>query len=183
MMNAPNNDVHGEQDVQETALPPPFPQNMADSEGAVRVEPQIQMIAIAIEQRYYGIKAGSVREILKVPKISWVPWAPPFVIGVMTLRGEIQAVMDLKFFLHGTWSQISQHSRIILAESRELMAGFLVDDMLDIINVPVRKFLPITDSDNMAEQRYIEGQIPWNDVILAVLDLDTLLQSVVVNQG
>lgn len=146
-------------------------------------EPRVQVIIVALDGQLYGMKILSVREILKVSKITWVPWTPKFIIGVISLRGDIQSVVDLKFFLQLGVSRLSERSRIILVESKELVTGLLVDEMVDIIDVPVRTFLPLSESNMAVAQRYIEGKFPWKEKMVTLLNVDTLLQGVVVNQG
>jgi purine-binding chemotaxis protein CheW len=143
----------------------------------------LQVVVISLNGELYGIKIFAVREILKVKKITWVPCTPESIVGVISVRGDIQAIMDLKHFLQLGFSQITDNSRIILVESQEFVAGLLVDEMVDIIEVPESKFLPLTESTMSIPQKYVEEKFPWNDQSITLLNVDTLIQGVVVDQG
>lgn len=145
--------------------------------------PHVQIVVVTLDHALYGIKILAVREILKVPKITWVPWTPEYVIGVISVRGEIQSVVDLKQFLQIGVSRVSEQSRILLVESADLVAGFLVDAMVEIIHVPVASFVPSAESNVTGILRYVEGTLPWNERVVSLLNIDLLLQGVVVNQG
>jgi purine-binding chemotaxis protein CheW len=142
-----------------------------------------QIVVVSLNGEFYGIRIASVREILKVKKITRVPCTPEFIVGVIGVRGDIQAVMDLKQFLQLGSSQITEQSRIILVESQDIIAGLLVDEMVDIIEVPESQFLPLTESTIGAPQQHIEGKFPWNDHLITLLNVDRLIQGVVVDQG
>lgn len=91
--------------------------------------------------------------------------------------------MDLKHFLQFGFSQISENSRIILVESGELITGLLVDEMVDIVEIPASSFLPLVESCVNVAQKYVEGKFSWNENTIALLNIDTLIQGFVVDQG
>jgi chemotaxis signal transduction protein len=115
----------------------------------------LQVVVISLNGELYGIKIFAVREILKVKKITWVPCTPESIVGVISVRGDIQAIMDLKHFLQLGFSQITDNS----------------------------KFLPLTESTMSIPQKYVEEKFPWNDQSITLLNVDTLIQGVVVDQG
>jgi purine-binding chemotaxis protein CheW len=168
---------------EEPDMPQEGPNKSEDIQESDVGGPQVQIVVVSIEQHLCGIKILAVREIVKVPKITWVPWTPEYVIGVINIRGDLHSVVDLKQFFQLGTSQVSKQSRIIIAESDDLVAGFLVDDMLDIIDVPVASFLPMTELQNSGIRGYVEGTFPWNETEVFLLNIDMLLQGVVVNQG
>jgi len=160
-----------------------FLQKLKESRAPETEEPRVQIVVVALNQARYGIKIFSVREILKVKKITWVPCTPECIIGVISVRGEIQAVIDLKHFLQFGFSQITEHSRIILVESKEFVAGVLVDEMVDILDVPQSNFLPLTESNLNVAPKYVAGKFSWKETMITLLNIDMLIQEVVVNQG
>jgi purine-binding chemotaxis protein CheW len=158
-------------------------QKLKEAEKPETEESYFQIVVVSLNGEFYGIRIPSVREILKVKKITRVPCTPEFIVGVIGVRGDIQAVMDLKQFLQLGSSQITEQSRIILVESQDIVAGLLVDDMVDIIEAPESQFLPFTESTIGAPQQHIEGKVPWNDHLITLLNVDRLIQEVVVDQG
>jgi purine-binding chemotaxis protein CheW len=60
------------------------------------MEKELQVVGFRIGNETYGVRIGSVREIVRVPDITSVPSAPDTVEGVINLRGKIIPVMDLR---------------------------------------------------------------------------------------
>ena len=60
------------------------------------MEKDLQVVGFRIGDETFGVKIGSVREIVRVPEITSVPNAPDTIEGVINLRGKIIPVMDLR---------------------------------------------------------------------------------------
>lgn len=157
-------------------------QRLKESDPSEHEEPHSQIVVIAFDGEYYGIRIFSVLEILKVPKITWLPCSPDYIAGVISVRGNIQSVVTLKAFLKLGTSHITEQSRIILVESGELVTGLLVDEMLDILEVPESAMHPLTEQAKTLASRYLEGKLRWADRTITILHIDTIVQAVVVDQ-
>ncbi len=157
-------------------------QQLKASETPKTEETYFQIVVIALNGELYGIKILAVREILKFVNITWLPCTPDYITGVISVRGDIQSVVDLKYFLQIGQSSIIGQNRIILAESGELVTGLLVDEMVDILNIPESALLPITETHMKIAYNYIEGKISWNEKMITLLNIDEIIRGVVVEQ-
>jgi purine-binding chemotaxis protein CheW len=142
----------------------------------------VQVVVVAVCRELYGFKIFSVREILKMQKLTWVPCTPEWLIGVISVRGDVQIVVDLQYLLQRGLSQIAETSRIVLVEALDVTAGFLVEEMLDILDVPEENLLPLADTATTLPPRYIVGKFPWNDQMVTLLDVEAIVREVSVNQ-
>lgn len=86
-------------------------------------------IALRVRARWFLIPRTEVREILLRPRLTRVPGAKPFLIGVANLRGALLPVTDLGVL----WGEeaIPEHhrQRVLVLNSRHIPAGFLVDEV------------------------------------------------------
>ena len=144
---------------------------------------RVQVVAVSVQQAVYGIRIDTVREILRVRKITWIPWTPEYVIGILNVRGEMLSIVDLRLFLQHGASDVTDGSRIIVIESKDLVAGLLVDAMVDILEIPIAAFHPLADGIDHDDRVCAVGQLCWQDMTLTLLDSDRLLQGIVVNQA
>ncbi|MFI5299478.1 MAG: chemotaxis protein CheW, partial [Polyangiales bacterium] len=86
----------------------------------------------------YAVPISCVKEILKPPPITDVPRAPADVLGVISVRGRIVTVRDLRRRLHLPEAPLSRKSRILLAELPEQpgetieRVGLYVDEVLQV---------------------------------------------------
>ncbi|GAK60249.1 CheW protein [Candidatus Vecturithrix granuli] len=157
-------------------------QQLKQAEVSEIEEPPVQFVVISLNGGLYGMRILAVREILKVPHITRLPCAPAYILGVISVRGDVHAVVDLKMFLHLEASHVTEQSRIMLVESGDLVAGLLIDDMVDIIDAPETSLLPLNDGSFSVIQQYMEGKLPWNEQLITILQLEAIIQNIVVDQ-
>ncbi len=55
----------------------------------------MNIVPIEIGDRVYGFEVSDVREILATPEVTYVPFAPHWVVGLANVRGEIVTVVSL----------------------------------------------------------------------------------------
>ncbi len=126
-------------------------QRILDEQGASEPGLQPETNAMADEQfiifrlgnQDYGIPIAAVNEIARPPEhITRLPKSPPFIDGVMSLRGSVVPIVDLRrrFDLNGT-EQLGS-SRILILAIGGVTAGFLVDSVSKIMNVPIDDIYP-----------------------------------------
>ena len=157
-------------------------QTLKESDPSLCEEPKSQIVIIAFDDTYYGINISSVLEILKVPSITWLPCSPDYIAGVISVRGNIQALINLKAFLKFGVSHVREQSRIVLVESGELTAGLLIDEMLDILDISRNAILPPSEQGRNLEKRYLEGTLEWDERAIEILNIDAILQAVAIEQ-
>uniref|UniRef100_A0A7V4TZG7 CheW-like domain-containing protein n=1 Tax=Candidatus Caldatribacterium saccharofermentans TaxID=1454753 RepID=A0A7V4TZG7_9BACT len=90
-------------------------------------------IAFEIDQETYAVPVGTVREIVRVPELTRVPLAPPYVEGVANLRGEILPVVSLRKRLGLEEKPLDELSRVVVFEKGGDIVGAIVDRMAEAI--------------------------------------------------
>lgn len=94
----------------------------------------------AVEQTWVGLRfsvAGhwllapqdNVREILTLPNYSRIPNARSWMLGLANVRGSLLPIVDLRALLLGEPGEIKDNSRVLVLESDDVPAGFLVDNV------------------------------------------------------
>ena len=81
--------------------------------------------------RTYGCDTAAVREIVPFRRCTRLPGAPPYVCGLVNLRGTIVTVLDLGLRLGGPAVSRDEGS-VILVEQGGRVVGLGVDAMLDV---------------------------------------------------
>jgi purine-binding chemotaxis protein CheW len=94
---------------------------------------RVEYLAFLLATETYAIEIGTIVEILKPLPITEVPRADPGVVGVMSVRGRLVTVVDLKrrFRLTRTFS-MNKKSRILLVEAADEQIGLLVDEVIQV---------------------------------------------------
>ena len=95
--------------------------------------PRVEYLAFRLGTDTYAVPIGEVREILKLPPVTEVPRAPSDVLGVVSVRGLLVTVVDLKQRLRVAPADITKRGRILLVMGAENeIIGLYVDEVLQV---------------------------------------------------
>lgn len=124
----------------------------------------------------YGIKIEQVQEIRTLESITRIPKTKPHVRGVTNLRGKIISIIDVKEKLGFTSSEITPGSRILVAEVREILTGLLVDEVDQVIRIPLGNIE--SKPSGTSDSQYVQGIAKMQDRLIIILDLEKLLDEI-----
>lgn len=90
-----------------------------------------QWLLLELEAGLYGVPGSAVREIVPHRPVTRLPGAPPFVRGIMNLRGQLVTTVDLSERLTGAPAPAAEGSTVIV-QSGERLLGLFVPDVRDV---------------------------------------------------
>ncbi|MFC5472037.1 chemotaxis protein CheW [Cohnella suwonensis] len=96
---------------------------------------ELKVIVFTLAHEEYGIEVDKVRTIERMMPITRVPKTPPFVKGVVNLRGIVIPVIDLRGRFGLAETEFTDNSRIIIVAANDLEVGFIVDSANDVMDV------------------------------------------------
>ena len=137
--------------------------------------PVTQWVTFSLEEETYGIDVMRVQEVLPMSEIAPVPGAPPYVLGIINLRGNVVTVIDTRMRF-GLPSRESDHaSRIVVIETGDQVAGILVDSVAEVINVREDEVDTAPNVGNEDASKYIYGVVSRGEELLIMVDVNKLL--------
>ncbi len=139
-------------------------------------EQTLQIIVFRLSREWYGVEITKVKEVIKVGKITYLPSSPEHIAGIVNLRGKILSVTDLKTIFSLSHEEPTDKTRIIAVEAGMLETGFLVDEVVESIEVPVSKIEPALLTLPAEEAEYIEGQCKMDNKLIALLSVEKVLE-------
>lgn len=83
----------------------------------------------------YGVEAQSVLEIFSLPELTPIAQAPRDIIGVVNLRGDILAVMDLNLRFGYRQLEYCLTDSVIVVEWQKLRVGIIVNQVQEVYNI------------------------------------------------
>jgi purine-binding chemotaxis protein CheW len=92
----------------------------------------LHLVTFALANERYGIEARHVRAVARLSDYTPVPGAPDFLLGVMNLRGEVLAVVDLRKFLGAAVRGVSDLSRVLVLGADRAEFGILADEAHEV---------------------------------------------------
>jgi purine-binding chemotaxis protein CheW len=96
-----------------------------------------QVVIFRLDKEEFGAPIASVQEIVRVPdNLVRVPNSPPFVEGVINLRGTVLPVIDLRLRLGLSPVERSDRQRIVVFLISDVRTGFIVDQVAEVLRIP-----------------------------------------------
>lgn len=138
------------------------------------IEQEVQLVVFSLGEEEYGVPVGQVQEIIRMAAITQVPKAPPFVEGVINLRGRVIPVVDLKRLFSLGQNSHDDRSRIIVVEVGDQTVGLTVDDVSEVLRLPVGTIDPppaVAGGDGS----FLTGVGKLEQRLLMLLDLEKLM--------
>jgi len=99
----------------------------------------VDVVEFELGGERYALDIQLVREIVEMMQITPIPRAPPYISGVINLRGEITNIMNLNTLLGLANQQIRDNQKIIVLVPEAAggsNVGIIVDDVSSVLQVP-----------------------------------------------
>ncbi len=122
----------------------------------------------------YGIAIRYVTEIIGIQNITEVPDMPPFIKGVINLRGRVIPVMDVRARFELSLRDYDDRTCIIVVNIEDKTVGLVVDKVNEVVDIKENQIEPPPKSKSGATN-YIHGIGKINDEVKILLDINRLL--------
>ncbi len=140
-------------------------------------EELLQLVSFKIGDAEFGVDILKVQEINKMMELTVVPNTPPFVEGVVNLRGRIIPVLNLRSRLGLEVKEYDAETRIIVVELEDKTIGFIVDEVNEVLRIPKSITEPPPQVISGVESDYITAIGKLEDRLLILLDLTKILST------
>jgi len=90
----------------------------------------LEIIQFRLAGETYGIASAFVREVYPLKDITPLPGTPPFVLGIINVRGQILSVVDLKVFFNLPQKGLGDLNKVIILCNDRMEFGILADAIL-----------------------------------------------------
>jgi len=131
----------------------------------------------------FGIDANQVQEVARVGDMTPVHHAPPYVVGIRNLRGRIVTVIDLRARLELGRVAEGPDNRILIVDVHGEPLGLLVDRVADAVSASAAALTPAPPNLHGVQSQNLRGVCRGIDRLVALLNLDTLLQTFEKNEA
>jgi purine-binding chemotaxis protein CheW len=151
----------------------------AGSSPTVVEDDATQYLTFLVADEYYAIAILDVKEIIEVGQTTRVPMTPAYIRGVINLRGSVVAVVDLRARLAKGRCELTKRSCIVLVEvearSERQLIGMLVDEVKEILEIPVSHLQPAPDFGTDIRTDFIQAMGRVDEEFMILLDINHVL--------
>jgi len=144
-------------------------------------EGTIQYLTFVCAGEEYGVEILCVQEIKGWEGVTRVPYTPPYLLGVMNLRGVIVPVIDLRLRFGLAQRAAGGSTVVIVVRVRdargEKTAGIVVDAVSEVYSVAPDSIKPTPDVGSVADAACVRGLTTVESKMVMLLDIDRLVTS------
>ncbi len=137
--------------------------------------PTTQWVSFTIEGETYAVDVLKVQEVLKQVDIAPVPGAPPYILGIINLRGNVVPVLDTRKRMGLPPQSYDESTRIIILDVDEDSVGIVVDSVAEVEEVSDDAIDTAPGASNDEGSRFIQGVVSTGENLLILLDVERLI--------
>jgi purine-binding chemotaxis protein CheW len=143
-------------------------------------EALLEYLCFRVSHELYAVNILEIKEIIKPREWTEVPRAPHFVCGVISLRGVIIPVFDMRLRLGLPEVASTGKERIIVVRDKEGFCGILVDEVIQVVRIPVTSIEPAPAVLEGIDRDFVLGIGRQDGNMLILLSLENILDLTIV---
>lgn len=133
-------------------------------------------LSFNIGKELFAINVLKVLEVLQKQKITPVPNAPEYILGIINFRGEVVPVFDTrqKFNLRST-NDTNSFAVVILdmvKNNESFRIGATVDKVKDVITINDEDVKPVPPMSSSFNAEFLSGIVRLQDEFMLLFDVD-----------
>ena len=136
-------------------------------------------ITFFLDKEEYGVEISKVREIIGIMDITSTPNTPPYIKGVLNLRGKVIPVVDMRLKFSMEEVPYSERTCIIVMElinnAKTTLIGGLVDTVSEVLHVNAEDIEEAPSFGVNVNTDAILGMAKINNKVKILLDIDKVL--------
>ena len=142
---------------------------------------QLQYLTFSLSDEMFAIGILSIREIIEYGHITEVPMVPPFIRGVINLRGSVVPVIDLSVRFGRQAADITKRTCIVIIEianpagNQHHQMGIVVDAVSEVLEIPSPDIEPPPAFGSRIRTDFISGMGKVNGRFVVLLDVNRIL--------
>lgn len=125
----------------------------------------------------YGIAIDFIKEIIAMMKITNVPKTPPFIQGVINLRGLIIPVVDTRLRFAMEQKEPNMYTSIIIVEVDNIHIGFIVDSVEEVCLIDESKLSTPPKFGSSIDTDFISWVAQMGSDVVMILDVLKLFEA------
>jgi purine-binding chemotaxis protein CheW len=149
-------------------------QEPAFAPGGNRTD-QHQYLTFTIGDEEFGIEILRVQEIKGYTAITSIPHAPPWIKGVMNLRGTVVPVVDLRVKFAVGEPRYDRFTVVIMVMVGDRVVGLVVDGVSDVLDVAPKDWVPAPEMGEGVDTSYLTGIAKQEDRLISLLAIERVV--------
>ncbi|MCL5288078.1 MAG: chemotaxis protein CheW [Acidobacteria bacterium] len=145
-------------------------------------EEGVEVVEFLLAYERYGIETSYVREVYPLKELTALPGLPPFVLGIINLRGQILSVLDIKKFFDLPEKGLTDLNKVLVVRTGQMELGILADAILGVRVISPQDLQPSLPTLTGIRADYLKGVTKERLTVLDALKILTDKKIVVQEQ-
>ncbi len=145
-----------------------------ESTNVLIAESSKEFLCFRVSDEIYGINIMDIKEIIKPRVVTEVPRAPLFVSGVLSLRGTIIPIIDMRVRLGLAREEPTGKERIVVIRILNSYSGLLVDEVIQVVRIPLEAVEDVPTVLEGIDREFISGLGRSDGRLIIILNLENI---------
>ena len=139
-------------------------------------------ITFGLGEEKFALPVANVQEIVEIDRVTKVPNAPAYMLGIINLRGRILPLLDTRLKLGLSRTETTKRSRILvldveLADDKTVQIGALVDVAKEVIELSPKDIQDAPEFENYNANTPISGVVNNHGDITMIMDINKVFSA------
>lgn len=146
----------------------------------LRNESELQMVSFFLGKQEFTVPISTVQEVIRFITPTKLPVAPPFVTGVVNLRGSVTPIIQLRELLGISCTEEAEKTNkfIVVCKRHGLQFGLVIDTVHTMYRVPQESIDWAVESHLGVAVQYIFGLMKSDDMLIGIISVDNIVEAI-----
>lgn len=136
-----------------------------------------EFLSFLLGEEQYALDIMSVKEIRGYEPVTKIANAPPFIKGVLNLRGDIVPIVDLRIKFCVGEATYNEFTIVIMLNVCNRIVGIVVDAVSDVIKLASDDIKPPPEFGVAFDTQFLHGLAEVNDAMVIIVNIESLISS------
>ncbi|HLE34152.1 MAG TPA: chemotaxis protein CheW [Bacteroidota bacterium] len=126
----------------------------------------IEIVQFLLANETYGIESSFVQETYPLRDLTPIPGTPPFVLGIINVRGRIVSILDIRKFFDLPEKGLTDLNKVLILNGHNMEFGLLADAVLGVRKIRANELQASLPTLTGIREQYLKGVTKERFVIL-----------------
>jgi purine-binding chemotaxis protein CheW len=134
-----------------------------------------EILVFTLDEEEYGVDILKVVEIRNYEDVTPIPGAPAYVKGMMSLRGRVVPIVDLRLRFGRSQPRYDALTVVVILQTARRTAGMVVDGVSDVMELSAAQIQPAPDMGSLLAESFLLEVATHDHRMVMLVDIDKLL--------
>jgi purine-binding chemotaxis protein CheW len=134
-----------------------------------------QILIFKLNNEEFGVDIAQIDSIIPPKEIVKVPNTPEFIEGLLSLRGKVYTIFNLRKKFHFPNIESDENTKIVIVNVNSMMIGFIADEVKEIIKIEDEAINANSETIAGLSKKFLSGAAKVDERIVLILDLSQTL--------